>query len=278
MELLALVRDWDRFMAAEGLADETRRNYRGCVTRFLADTLPSSLVEVTEETVANYLGRFRPKAAARGQYVQALRSFFSWAVRRKHCPADPTAFIKVRRPGKPPAIALTLEELQRVIVAAAWRSERRAWSLMLTYSLGTRRIEVTSIRPQDVGAAGVWLARTKGDRPRLVELHPLAVEAIEGLRPWWNGTILGGIVPQTLTEWAMDAARDAGLEHKVANRPAHILRASFASHLLRGGAPVHVVSQLLGHQSLAVTTRYAAVFEEDRQASLDMLSMFWLKE
>jgi integrase len=138
-------------------------------------------------------------------------------------------------------------------------------------------MEVASIRPVDVGPGGVWLVRTKNDTPRTVELHELPRIALDELLPWWNGTVLGGVHEQTVTNWAKEAAWDAGLAAKVAHRPAHILRASFASHLLRNGAPLHIVSALLGHRSLAVTSRYAAAFAEDRQASLDSLSRFWLK-
>jgi site-specific recombinase XerD len=52
-----------------------------------------------------------------------------------------------------------------------------------------------------------------------------------------------------------------------------MLRASFASHLIQGGASVPVVSRLLGHANIATTHRYAAVWEGDRRKAVDNLTL-----
>jgi len=52
-----------------------------------------------------------------------------------------------------------------------------------------------------------------------------------------------------------------------------MLRASFASHLIQGGASVPVVSRLLGHANIATTHRYAAVWEGDRRRAVDTLTL-----
>lgn len=273
MSDLSLVREWDSFLAAQGRSTETRRTYRYALLRFLSETLPPSIATVTETDVAAFLASFKERAAARSTYFRGLRSFFSWCAARGHVAQDPTALIHPKDPTPPPVVALSEEELTRYLIAAAWRSPRRAWALILKYGTGTRRMELAHIRPQDVdfGDSSVLLRRTKGGRPRRVELGPLARTALEELRPWWNGTILGGVNEQTVTDWAHDAAVDSGLYPKLRYRTSHVLRATFATRLLEQGTPISVVAELLGHSDVSITTRYLAVNKADRRRAVEGL-------
>lgn len=75
-----------------------------------------------------------------------------------------------------------------------------------------------------------------------------------------------------MTEWAEDAARDSGLREKVWGRPVHVLRSSFASHLLRKGVAVHIVRDLMGHEDMATTGLYVVAFDEDREEAVEELA------
>jgi integrase/recombinase XerD len=57
----------------------------------------------------------------------------------------------------------------------------------------------------------------------------------------------------------------------VQNRTSHILRASFATHLLRRGVPIHVVRDLLGHRDISTTQIYAAVTDPERSTGVQRL-------
>lgn len=163
---------------------------------------------------------------------------------------------------------LGLDELTRIVYAAACRDPRRAWTLLLSYGLGTRRMEVAGLKPADIIVGGDGLkARVTGKRGKVrdIEVGPLAQAALEELRPWYNGTVLGGVQRSTVSGWARKAAEDAGLEEKVRGRPSHILRAAFATNLLTEGVDPIVVRDLLGHESIATTNAYAMASEEEQR-------------
>jgi integrase len=187
---------------------------------------------------ARILGRKRNRSASSSPSPPASRRPEPPA--RQGAPADPTADLAPKKPAMKPPETLTRDDMTRLLVAAAWRNPRRAWALMLTYSIGARRMEVAAIRPEDVDLEGrtVYLATTKGDRPRRVELGHLALAALEGLRPW--GETVVGVGAATLHHWMNVAARDAELPR--AKWKLHGLRATFATDLLDRGTPISVVS------------------------------------
>ena len=125
----------------------------------------------------------------------------------------------------------------------------------------------------------VYVKEAKGGRPRWVEANELAMTALGGLAGCYEmGQIrhtsqytLAGYAPNWFTMIVHQAASEAGLPR--GRRNAHMLRASFASHLIQAGASVPVVSRLLGHANIATTHRYAAVWEGDRRRAVDTLTL-----
>lgn len=269
---LMLVREWDRFLGGNGLAPDTRRLHRYGVLRFLAEICPADFTEVTEDQVAGFIISLGTRNTAKVHYLAGLRSFFGWCHRRGHIAVDPTAAIIPKRPALPPVASLSDEELTRILLAAAWKDERRGWALLLQYSIGARRMELAAIRPEDVDLANgiLRLKVTKFNKPRDVEIGPLALAALEGLRPWRSPTILG-VKKQAITAWAEEAAALAELRPKTRGRTSHVLRATFATNLLARGIPISVVSELLGHSNIAVTSRYLAITKQARREAVEVL-------
>jgi site-specific recombinase XerD len=267
-----VVADYLTWARARGWSEDSLRSYRPAVLRFLAETVGDHPAEATADHVAAFLretGKNGPQG--RRQALKALKSFYGWAVAKGITDHDPAAHFAIRKPRVSNVVALNEEELTRLIFAAAVRDQRRGYALLLTFALGARRAEVASIEPRDDHGDRVHLRVTKFGKPRFVEVNALARAAIDGLRPWWNGTLLGGIEPATVTKWAVQAATDAGLREKVRGRPAHVLRASFISHMLRRGVPIQVVRDLAGHADLTSTNLYSAVFDADRRSGVEAL-------
>ncbi len=272
---LSLVRHFDWYLASNQFAETTRRNYRYWVYRMLAETCPEDFREVTEDHVAAFLESLGSRTANKVQCLHALRRFFGWCYRRGYTSTNPAEHLMPRKTIRPPVAAYSDEELARLLIAAAvpGKGERRAWTLLLQYSLAARRLEVARLRTADVDVRNgvAFLRETKGDKPRNVELGPLALAAIEGLRPWSNEYVTGGIHPQTVTAWGKQAAADAGLHIKSMHRSSHILRATAATKMLNQGIPISVVSEILGHSDVAVTSRYLATTKEQRVAAVNAL-------
>jgi len=267
-------------MRVRGFSEKTIEDYTWSVRRFFrqVDIDPGA---VTEDHVIAWLDGIRvstrgPRgdcSVARWSYAKALRSFFSFAASHGFIEADPAAAVKVRTPALPEPDAYSDDELVRILVAAAARSPKRAWAMLACYSLGLRKSELLALEPDDIDWAGgrVYIANGKGHKPRVVKMGPTAREALTELQRYSSGTgtVVGPLAGMTFWVWVSEAARDAGLPpHR---RRAHMLRSTAATKMLREGIPISVVSKFLGHSGVAVTSRYLAVTDLDRDRAVAVL-------
>lgn len=153
--------------------------------------------------------------------------------------------------------------------------------LELLYAAGLRASEILSLRIEQLDLAG-RSARVigKGDKERLVLLGSAAQEALDRylhtarpklVRSKSGGEIFLGNHGRRLTTshlWGIvkRAAQTAGLDTRVYP---HLLRHSFATHLLSGGADLRVIQELLGHASIGTTEIYTHVDEDRLAATVD---------
>ena len=150
--------------------------------------------------------------------------------------------------------------------------------LMTAYSTGMRRIEVCRLKVEDVDSDRmiIHIREGKGRRDRDVPLSP---KLLETLREYWRwmkpktylfqGTVNGSradkpVTPKMLWEACREAAQRAGITKAV--RP-HLLRHSFATHLLEGGADLPTLQALLGHADLKPTSVYLHVSQRHIKAA-----------
>jgi site-specific recombinase XerD len=265
-----MVARWIQWLHGRGLSGDTVRLYSYGVFRLFDFHGWPPPDRITEGDVSEFLRALGLRTKARVQYYRGIRSFFRFLAVRHLVAEDPTVELRLRRPWRSKPVALTEEELVRYFVAAAARHPRRAWTLMLCFSLGTRRMEVAQITREDIVGRRLHLRVCKYGKDRWIELNRYAVEALAELARWENGTVIG-VRKEAVTAWAHQAAVDSGLLPKVRGRVAHVLRASFISHLLDQGVPLPVVRDLVGHESISATNEYAAVFDGARQRGVDEL-------
>jgi site-specific recombinase XerD len=160
---------------------------------------------------------------------------------------------------------LTPEEVVRLIEAAPSRKYRCAFSV--AYGAGLRSSEVVSLKVSDIDSKRMVLRIEdgKGGKDRLAKLSPLMLEE---LRAWWKvakpkvylfpSQIKSSdhITARQYHRACRQAAIRARIDRSV--HP-HMLRHSFATHLLERGTDVRVIQTMLGHQKLETTAIYAAV-------------------
>jgi integrase/recombinase XerD len=180
-----------------------------------------------------------------------------------------------KAPHRLPTI-LTQDEVIRLIDCASNLFHRAM--LMTVYSTGMRRIEMCRLKVEDVDSERmvIHIREGKGRRDRDVPLSP---KLLETLREYWRwmkpqtflfpGTVNGSradkpITPKALWEACREAAQRAGITKAV--RP-HLLRHSFATHLLEGGADLPTVQALLGHADLKPTSIYLHVSQRHIKAA-----------
>ena len=150
--------------------------------------------------------------------------------------------------------------------------------LMTVYSTGMRRIEMCRLKVEDVDSERmiIHIREGKGRRDRDVPLSPMLLETLREYWRWMKpqtylfpGTVNGSradkpITPKMLWEACREAAQRAGITKAV--RP-HLLRHSFATHLLEGGADLPTVQAILGHADLKPTSIYLHVSQRHIKAA-----------
>lgn len=207
-----------------------------------------------------------------GAHTAALRFFFCKTLKRNY-PIEEVPY--PRAPRKLPII-LTQEEAVRLIDSASNLFHRAM--LMTLYSTGMRRAELCHLKVEDIDSTRMIVHIRHGKRNRDRDV-PLSPKLLETLREYWRwmqpktylfpGTVHNWradkpITPKVLWEACREAAQAAGITKDV--RP-HLLRHSFATHLLENGADLPTVQLLLGHSDLKATSIYLHLSERHLKAA-----------
>jgi integrase/recombinase XerD len=169
------------------------------------------------------------------------------------------SFLKLPRRYSPLPTALSVEEVHALL--RALRHRRYQALAMVMYGAGLRIREAIALEVRDIdGSRGVLQIRHgKGDKAREAKLSPVLYE---WLRQYWArerptlpylfASPKTGKLPRmaTVRRAFARAAKEAWIKKRVTP---HVLRHSFATHLLDEGTDVHVVRELLGHASIRTT-------------------------
>jgi integrase/recombinase XerD len=279
----------DYLTAERGLSRHTVAAYRRDLTRyaqFLAGRGVDDAARAGEEDVAGFVAHLsaathddgKPyRGASVARALAAVRSFHRFLVQEGDAGEDPS--VGVIRPKVPRTLPrpLSVDEVGRILgspsggTAAALRD---AAILETLYGAGLRVSELVALDVDDVDLEeGSVRAIGKGSKERVVPLGRYAREALEAYltraRPSLASrasrsamflNLRGGRLTRQGCDMILRShVRRAGVTKHVSP---HVLRHSFATHLLEGGADVRVVQELLGHSSVATTQIYTLVTEQ----------------
>jgi integrase/recombinase XerD len=244
-------------------SSETIRGYLGTVERFAQyfGKPPDRLgPDHIRQWQAHLLHERKLAVGTVVNHVAALRFFFRRALKRR-LPIDSIPYPRYSHHRTPHV--LSPDEVARLIEAAGTLQARAI--LMALYSTGMRRSELVCLRVEDIDSERmvIHIRKGKGGKDRDV---PLCPRLLETLREYWRWkkpkTWLFPGQPRAdgnhLTDKAVwhvcnDAAQHAGIKKRVSP---HMLRHSFATHLLEDGADLATIQVLLGHADLEATSIY----------------------
>jgi integrase/recombinase XerD len=259
-----------RDLAIRGKAQRTQQAYTTFVAE-LANHYHKSPDLLSYDEVADwlfYLQRERKLAASSiNLAVCAVRFFFQTTLRRDTA----ELFAKVPRLKRESkrAHAYSVEEVEAILQAA--RRPRDLAFLRMVYAGGLRLMEATALRVGDIDRARMQVrVRGKGAKERLL---PISAQLLEVLEGYWraervrrpghdSGWLFMGEDPTTHLCKASGqniyyrAVKKSGVRQKGG---IHVLRHSFATHLIESGVEITLVQRLLGHSSLITTARYLHV-------------------
>jgi len=245
-----------------------------------------SLFEVTPAVIEQYLEKMTNAglaASSRARALAAVRGLHAFCLDERGAPSDPSAEVEGPRVRAGVPKALSENEIISLLSAPigddALAFRDRA-ILELLYATGARISELAGLSPTDVDAeSGLVRLLGKGQKERVV---PVGRFALEALARWMGPNARSELLSkadrrrsdagalfvssrgrrmsrQAIWRVVNESARRIGIEDKVTP---HVLRHSFATHLLDHGADIRVVQELLGHASITTTQVYTKVSQD----------------
>lgn len=287
-----LVEDFLQYLRHErGQAEHTQRTYAGLLNRFvtwaaaqgLADWkqvelrhLMAFLEQERARTLATEPKESTRRLSGESIYLEiaALRAFYRFAETEKLLPANVAEHLSLPRRWKRLPKALTSDEIGKLLqpeVPATPRSLGDDAILELAYASGLRRSELCGLRLEQLHLeAGFLNVIGKGNKERVVPVGGKAVAALQIyltsgrpklVKPRSPGNVFltgrgSAFASDTMWRHIKARVRRSGVTRNITP---HMLRHSFATHLLEHGADLRVIQELLGHANISTTEIYTHV-------------------
>ncbi|WP_163340316.1 site-specific tyrosine recombinase XerD [Desulfopila sp. IMCC35008] len=270
------------------LAENSVKAYAADIELFLSFLLSQrlrNLAAVDLKNIHRFLEQCKNKNISNrtnARRVSALRSFFSFLAGRHLVSSNPFALVDLPKSGQILPKALSIDEVNSLLAPPTTTtpiSRRNSAMLYLLYSTGLRVSELVGLPLSACNlSAGFVRVIGKGNKERLVPFGSRAKESIEeylqlarplilkGRRSNYLFITNRGSCMTRLRYWQIlrNTALSAGIDKKISP---HMLRHSFATHLLSHGADLRSVQMMLGHSDIATTQVYTHI-DQDRLKSI----------
>jgi len=279
-----LIENIERFITwitdEKGYSHHTVSNYRRDLLQFAAVAgreIDAGSIDTTIIRNFVYSLKIRNKSSSVARKLSALRSFFKFLEQEKIILKNPMGSVSMPKQEQHIPIFLSVDEVFALLespgIDETFAARDRA-ILELLYSTGMRVSELVACNMANLDFdSGMVMVRGKGNRERIV---PVGTQAVKSLREYFDerqellrkrvqqgkkidkeplflnnrGTRL---TARSVERMISGYGRKAGLNKPVTP---HVLRHSFATHLLEMGADMRSVQELLGHASLSTTQKY----------------------
>ncbi len=287
-----LIEDFLQYLRHErGQAEHTQKTYAALLGKFVAWAGPQGLTDwksvelrhlmsflqhERERGLANEPKESPRRLSSESVYLEiaALRAFYRFAEDEKLLPANVAENLSLPRRWKRLPKALTHPEIEKLLAPEAPETPQSLCDqavLELAYASGLRLAELRNLRLEQLHLdAGFINVIGKGNKERVV---PVGRKAVEALNRYIEAGRAKLVTPRTpanvflskrgtpfapVTLWLRikRRVRRAGIERNITP---HMLRHSFATHLLEHGADLRVIQELLGHASISTTEVYTHV-------------------
>lgn len=209
------------------------------------------------------------------RHISSIRSFHQFLLREKRCEKDPTVHLEMPKLEQKLPQILSIEEVDRLMEVPNLQKpagKRDRAMLELLYATGMRISECIELNVEDVHLSmGFIRVFGKGGKERIIPLGRAAIETctvyinqarreLESTKGRSEALFLNQrgnrITRQGVWKILKSYAQKAHIQHELTP---HILRHSFATHLIENGADLRAVQELLGHADISTTQIYTHV-------------------
>lgn len=282
----ALIDKYLKYLAVEKNASKhTITSYRNDLESFLiftagveeTDPEKVDLSSITRLSIRLWLGDLSENGMAKStiaRKVAALRSFFKYCFKRGHIEKNPAHLLVVPKKDKSLPKTATVEDIERMMDAVNTETTRGLQNraiLELFYGTGMRLSELTGLNRTDIDLKqNQVIVKGKGNKQRIIPLGNTVSDVLKEFiekRPELYGDRTDADAKKALFIAASGQRmydRAVGLivekyfkkTSEVTQKSPHVLRHSFATHMLDNGADIRIIKEFLGHANLAATQVY----------------------
>jgi len=282
----------DTIVVEDGVSANTVESYRRDLTAFSKFLLPRrvTLEGAEAKHIRSYLkslSELGMAASTSARRLSAFRQFYQFALEAQLRDDDPTSGVDSPKLPKSLPKLLSEDEVDQLLEATHARSGRNGVRLIalveILYATGLRVTELVSLREAALSGDGrVLTFRGKGGKERMVPLSEPAMDALNAYLPLRETFLPQGSAAADRGFMFPSRGRDGHLSrvrfHQMMKELAaeaeldqrrvspHVLRHSFASHMLAHGADLRTLQQLLGHSDISTTQIYTHVLDERLKA------------
>jgi integrase/recombinase XerD len=251
------------------------------LSNFYAD---ENLTDLTENQLEDYMAAalrdLSPRSVAR--HISAIKQFYSFLRRERVIDANPAELVEAPKWQRGLPKVLTQEEITRLFDVAyldqSIKGIRLCVMLEILYASGLRVSELITLKKSCINNYNqypVLMIKGKGDKERLVPLHEKAYQQIKAYLPCVPKTteylfVARGNKPMTrmrVFQLIKALAIKAGIDPTKISP--HIIRHAFATHMLKNGADLMLLKEILGHAHLSTSEIYLHVMPEDLKDLLE---------
>lgn len=271
----------DHLRLERRLSMRTVESYRGDLARhlgYLGQCAVPGFEEVDTDLLRADLARLHAEGRSRHtqqRYRSSLRGFYRYLSREGWIGADPSRDLEGPRAPRRLPRSLTQGEVEQILAAASGDGPldlRDRAMIEVAYGAGLRVSELVGLGAEAIDLENRWIrVHGKGDHERIVPVGKAACTAVRAylaagrprlvrenrVRRLFVNRRGGALSRMGFFRILRKRGRAAGLEPRRLHP--HLLRHSYATHLLEAGASLRVVQELLGHRSLSTTEIYTAV-------------------
>ena len=258
------------------LSDNTVASYQNDLTDLYL-YFDEDIVKVTYKDLVKYINSLsKLNARSIAHHISVINSFYNYLLNNDYIKENPAENIKSPKLAKKLPTYLTIDEINKLLdiqLLTAYDYRNKAM-LELLYATGLRISELISLEFSNIDIENsIVRVMGKGSKERMVPFNDTASHYLKLYVEYYRNEILNGkysdylfisnakkpITRQGFFKIIKAECKRAGITKDVSP---HVLRHSFATHLLANGADIRVIQELLGHSNIVTTEIYTHVVNE----------------
>ena len=259
------------------LSENTISSYKENIYIFLNDMNNKDVLKISNNDIYNFLKKEVNKSSkTKAHYITVLNNFYIFLIKENIIKKNPLENVKLPKIEKKLPEYLTVEEVDRLLdipLNNAYDYRNKAM-LETLYATGIRISELINLRISDIDFDECYIrVMGKGSKERIVPINDICKEYLLNYINEYRTLLLkrkdseylfiNNLSFKISRQGFFKILKEICIKQRInKNVSPHLLRHSFATHLLNNGADLRIIQELLGHSDLSTTQIYTEVLNE----------------